>query len=220
MAQTKGFEGLPVISFESRHAKAMQMLIEKHGGKPWIAPSMKEIPLEENPEALRFGEKLFATEIDILILLTGVGTRTLIEVLKTKYSIEQIKSSLQKITIVVRGPKPAAALAEIQLRANVTVPEPNTWHEILTAIDQNCSVKSRRVAVQEYGISNSKLIAELEKRGAQVFAVPVYQWALPDDTEPMKKAIEAVNKSEVRIILWTNAQQVLHVLKIAREIKY
>ena len=75
MTRTRGFERLHVFSFESRRAEAMEKLIHKHGGIPRVIHSMKEIPLEENSEAFRFSEKLFAGEIDILILMTGVGTR-------------------------------------------------------------------------------------------------------------------------------------------------
>ena len=219
MVQTRGFEGLHVISFESRRAEAMEKLIHKHGGVPRVVPSMKEVPLEENPQALRFAKKLFAGEIDILILMTAVGTRTLIEVLETKYPLEKIKTYFQKITLVARGPKPVAALGEIKLRPNLTVPEPNTWHEILTVLDQNSPVSSKRIAVQEYGIPNQKLIFELEKRGAQVLPVPIYRWALPENIEPLKKAVQAIADRKVEVILWTNAQQVVHALQIARQIK-
>ena len=219
MTQTRGFTGLHVLSFESRRAEAMEKLIHKYGGIPWVVPSMNEIPLEENPEALRFAEKLFACEIDILILMTAVGTRTLIEVLKTRHPLEKIKAYFQKITLVARGPKPIAALGEIQLRPNLTVPEPNTWHEILTVLDQNSPVSSKRIAVQEYGIPNQKLISELEKRGAQVLAVPVYRWALPENLEPLKEAVRAIADRKVEVILWTNAQQLVHTLQIARQNK-
>ena len=219
MVKMRGFEGLHVISFESRRAEAMEKLIQKHGGIPCVVPSMREIPLEENPEALRFAEKLFADKIDILILTTAVGTRTLIEVIKTKYPLEKIKAYFQKITLVARGPKPVAALGEIKLRPNLTVPEPNTWHEILTVLDQNSLISSKQIAIQEYGIPNQKLISELEKRGAQVFAVPVYRWTLPENIEPLKETIRAIADRKVEVILWTNAQQVVHALQIARQIK-
>src|SRR5713226_3930831 len=74
----RGFEGLSVAAFESRMADEMAHLITHHGGRPLIAPSMREIPLEQNQEALAFGERLLQGGIDILILLTGVGTRTLV----------------------------------------------------------------------------------------------------------------------------------------------
>ena len=41
-------------------------------------------------------------------------------------------------------------------------------------------LEGKRVAIQEYsGVSNRDLLAGLEARGALLFAVPVYRWALP-----------------------------------------
>jgi CarD family transcriptional regulator len=41
----------------------MRSLIERQGGVATIAPSMQEVPLDENPAALQFAEQLFAGEI-------------------------------------------------------------------------------------------------------------------------------------------------------------
>ena len=67
--------GLRVLSLESRRAAEMAELIRKQGGVPLVAPSMREVPLEDNHEAFRFAERLFAGEFEMAILLTGVGTR-------------------------------------------------------------------------------------------------------------------------------------------------
>jgi len=77
--QPTGFAGRTVAAFESRMADHMATLISRHGGTPLVGPSMQEIPLENNPQALDFADHLMARYIDILILLTGVGTRTLVD---------------------------------------------------------------------------------------------------------------------------------------------
>src|SRR2546428_11539145 len=74
-----GFAGLRVAAFESRMAEQMIQLIERHGGRPLVAPSMREVPLEENADVLRFGERLLAGEFDLVILLTGVGPRFMLK---------------------------------------------------------------------------------------------------------------------------------------------
>ena len=71
----KGFGGLQVAAFESRMAAEMSRLIEAHGGRPLVAPSMREVPLEEHTDVLAFGDRLLAGEFDILVLMTGVGTQ-------------------------------------------------------------------------------------------------------------------------------------------------
>src|SRR3954465_12365802 len=92
----KGFQGLRVVSFESRRSEQMADLIRRNGGEAIIAPSMREIPLEDNHDALAFGERLLKGEFHMVVLMTGVGTRTLFEILKIKYSFEEIKAALAK----------------------------------------------------------------------------------------------------------------------------
>ena len=74
---TRGFGGIGVTSFESRRREEMKKLISYHGGVPTVAPSMRELPDFESPEVPEFAESLFAGAVDMLILMTGVGTRIL-----------------------------------------------------------------------------------------------------------------------------------------------
>jgi uroporphyrinogen-III synthase len=218
----KNFGGLRVLSLESRRGPEMAKLIANQGGEPIVAASMREIPLETNTEALAFGRKLFAGEFDMVIFLTGVGTRALARVVETIYPLNRYLEELRKIAVVARGPKPVAVLKEWNVPIAATAPEPNTWREVLRAFDENAAalpLKGRRVAVQEYGVSNPELIAGLVERGAQVTSVPVYVWALPADTGPLRSAIDSITRKEIDVIVFTTATQADHLLEIAREMK-
>src|SRR5208282_71738 len=189
------FEGLEVVAFESRHAKEMAALIARYGGVPHIAPALREAPLEEDAAALAFGTALFAKRLDAVIFMTGVGTRRLIEVLETRHARDQIVQALAGITVVARGPKPAKVLRELQVPITITVPEPNTWREVLEELDENprgFTLAGSRVAVQEYGVPNEAFLAALQERGVEVLRVPVYQWTLPRDLQPLRAAIQAL----------------------------
>jgi uroporphyrinogen-III synthase len=216
----KNFAGLRVLSLESRRGTEMAKLIANQGGESVVAPSMREIPLENNTEALEFGRKLFTGGFDMVIFLTGVGTRALARVVETIYPLDQYLAELRKIAVVARGPKPVAVLKEWNVAIALTAPEPNTWRELLRALDENAAafpLKGRRVVVQEYGVPNTELIAGLAARGAQITAVPVYEWALPADTGPLRSAIAAIARDEIDVILFTTATQVDHLLQIAAE---
>ncbi len=218
--QAVSFEGLEVVAFESRRANEIASLISNYGGKPRVGPSMREVPLRDNPAAFTFGEKLFAGELDGVIFMTGVGTRTLVEALETRYSREEIVRGLSTVTVVTRGPKPVAVLRELQVPVTINVPEPNTWREILQELDENprgFTLQGSRVAVQEYGVSNETFLQELRERGAEVLRVPVYRWALPEDLGPLLIALEAILDGHARVVLFTNAVQVEHVLRVASE---
>lgn len=208
------FAGLKVISFESRRANEMAQLIRKQQGEPIVAPSMREAPIERNEEAFRFAERLFAGEFDMMILLTGVGTRILNQALATRYPFGRFAESLRHITVVARGSKPAAVLREMNVPVTITVPEPNTWREVLAATEGR---PERRIALQEYGRPSAELVGGLRARGAEVTTVRVYQWDLPEDTGPLREAAERIAAEEVDVALFTTSVQIDHLLRVAAE---
>jgi uroporphyrinogen-III synthase len=214
MITRHGFNGLRVAAFESRMGDEMSRLIERYGGQALVAPSMQEIPLQDNREVLEFGRRLFAGGVDMVILLTGVGTKTMIDVLHTRDDLDRITSALSKATLVVRGPKPKAVLREFGLTPTIEVPEPNTWRDILDTLDRTNPANGLRIAVQEYGVTNTDLIEALRGRGAQVIRVPVYRWTLPDDIAPLQRVLQAILEGQVDVLLITNAVQVDHALQV------
>jgi uroporphyrinogen-III synthase len=216
---TPSFGGLRVLALESRREREMAALITTHGGEARVAPSMRELPLESNTAATAFADALVRGEFDVVVLLTGVGTRVLLDVVeRTQESRDGFVAALGRVRVAVRGPKPLAVLRELGLTPWVTAPEPNTWRELLAAIDAagaDASLSGQRVAVQEYGTSNPELVAGLEARGARVTAVPVYQWALPEDLGPLEDACRALATEQVDVALFTTATQVVHLLQVA-----
>ena len=89
----------------------------------------------------------------------------------------------------------------------------------MSAIDHaDVCLKGRIVAVQEYGDSSPELTAALQDRGAAVLRIPVYRWALPEDLSPLQAAIRAAVDGQTNITLFTSAQQIRHVLRVAGEL--
>jgi len=211
---TVGFNGLTVAAFESRMATEIARLIERYGGNPLVTPALREIPLNDNSAALALGSRLINERVDMLILLTGVGTTALFDLLRARYPWSSIVEALKQTAIVARGPKPVAALKALSLLPTLTVPEPNTWVDLISTLDEYRPVKGLRVAVQEYGASNPDLLEALKQRGAEVFQVPIYCWALPEDLGPLRQALDKVIAGEVPVLLVTNAAQVDHVMQI------
>lgn len=209
-----GFNGLRVAAFESRMAEDMARLISRHGGQPLVAPALREVPLEHNQEALAFGKQLLAGACDMLLLLTGVGTHTLLDVLRTRFPSDRIIAAFARLVLVARGPKPAAALKTLGLVPTITVPEPNTWRDLLQALDADRPLRGLKIAVQEYGVSNQALLRGLRERGAEVIRVPVYRWALPEHLDPLRTVIQRILAGEVDVLLITNAAQVEHVMQL------
>ena len=182
------FDGLRVLSLESRRAREMVTLIATHGGRPTVAPSMREVPLESNTEALAFADALIRGEFDVVVLLTGVGTRVLLDVVgRVLGGTADFVAALGRMQLAVRGPKPHAAIREVGLTPWVLAPEPNTWRELVAAID----APARRpwpAAAWPCRSTASRTMNSCRRwpeRGAAVTPVPIYQWALPEDLEPL-----------------------------------
>jgi len=212
------FNGLRVLALESRRAREIAQLITNCGGKPLVAPSVREVPLESNQEALEFVHKLGVGQVDMVIFTTGGGVRALVRSVESVCPQAQLATLFNKVTIVARGPKPVAALKEMAVRVSLSVPEPNTWRDLLRMLDEKKDtfpLQGRRVAVQEYGVSNPELLASLEQRGARVSPVCVYEWTLPEDTGPLQAAVTSIIRGEVHVMLIASSVQIRHLFQVA-----
>lgn len=203
-----------MLSFESRRAKEIAELIRINGGEPFVAPALVEVPVEDNHEAFAFADRLYAGEFDMMIFLTGVGARLLHRTLASRDTGDRFLDALRRLTVVVRGPKPTAVLRELNVPVTVSVPEPNTWRELLAAVK---SRPEKSIAVQEYGKTNRELIDGLTAQGRRVSTVAVYQWKLPTDTAPLQAALEDLLAGKFGVTLFTTGVQIEHFLEYAAQ---
>jgi uroporphyrinogen-III synthase len=211
--------GLRLLSFESRRAAEIAQLIAGYGGETISAPSMREIPLAENEAIRDFLQRLENGTVDIVVLLTGVGTGALFEILAPRCPPERLAGLLRRTVVVARGPKPRAALRALGLQPDLNVPEPNTWRELVTTVETSCApLAGKTVALQEYGQANDELISALRGRGAEVLPVPVYRWGLPANLEPLRDGVRALAAGRVDVAIFTSAQQCAHALRMAAEL--
>jgi len=215
------FDGLRVLALESRHAKEIAKLIASYGGIPTVAPAVREVSVESR-QASEFASALLAGKFDMVIFLTGVGTRALTNAVEGTHGRQELVAALQRVQVVARGAKPVSALRELGVKPSLIAPEPNTWREVLRVLDDEIgaqSIKGLQIAVQEYGAPSKELLAGLRERGAYVTMVPVYQWSLPEDVGPLQQAAKSIIDGELDAILITSAVQVTHLFQVAAEVK-
>jgi uroporphyrinogen-III synthase len=213
------FDGLRVLSLESRRANEVAKLIRTYSGEPFVVPAMREAPLDSNKQALDFAEGLLHGKYDLVIFLTGLGLRALLDIAQTKYKRDELIEALRKVKIGARGPKPAAALRELKIPVTVTAPEPNTWREMMHAMEAEFGdeLNTMRVAVQEYGASNPEFLSELTVKCGELTKVPVYQWTLPEDVGPLRECVLGIANGSVDVVLFMTAVQVIHLFQVAEE---
>jgi uroporphyrinogen decarboxylase len=218
-SSNKQFDGLHVASFESRRAMEMDRMIGRLGGIAHVSPSMAEVSLEDQREAIEFAKQLMTGQIDIVILMTGVGTGHLVDAVEAHLDRQRFLNALSDAVTVVRGPKPLAALRKLGIEPTYRAAEPNTWREVLQILDEHVRLAHHKVAVQEYGKGNPSFVAGLEARGAEVLPVPVYRWELPPDTGPLEANVRALVAGEIDVALFTSAQQLVNLQQLARGLK-
>ena len=215
---TPNFDNLRVAAFESRRAEEMQRLIERMGGDARVSPSMREVSVDDNRPAIDFAHRLITGQVDLVILMTGVGVRRFIEQVERHVDRERLVHALADTTTIARGPKVVAALKELGIKPTHRVPDPNTWREVLSIVDLHAPVANAAVAVQEYGAPNPSLTAGLEARGAEVESVTLYHWELPADTAPLQANLIALAAGEIDVALFTSSQQVNNLLLLADDL--
>ena len=217
-ADESSFSTARIGAFESRRADDLKRLIEKFGGQAHVSASMREVQLDDQREAIDFAHRLLVGDIDVVVLLTGVGFRYLMNVVSKHVDQERLIHSLTDVVTVARGPKPAAVMREFGLQPTYRVPEPNTWREILTTMDAELSLNNQTVALQLYGKVNPSLIAGLEARGAKVVSVPIYRWDFPESTVELEKNVHRLVSHELDMVMFTSAHQLVNLIKLARRL--
>jgi len=214
----RGFGGRTVLTLESRRAPELALLVINYGGTPVVAPSVREVPLESNEHVLTFADDVIARRFGMVILMTGVGVRMMLKSLPGAGRRDEFIAALARTRIVARGPKPVAALREIGLTPWATAPSPNTWRDLLTTLDlrrTDAPLAGLRVAVQEYGLPNAEFEQELLARGAEVTTVSIYRWSMPEDIVPLRRAVWAIVRGEIDVVILTASIQLVHLLRVA-----
>jgi uroporphyrinogen-III synthase len=208
------FDGLRVLSLESRRAHEIEVLIRKQGGEAFVAPSVRERALEDQTDVFRLLQELEAGRFEMLVLMTGVGLGFWHDAAVTRYPEERVKAALRNVKLLARGPKPSSLLRSWGLAPDVTIPEPNTWREVVEALKNR---PEKKVAVQEYGRPNAEFVQALRQMGIQAETFALYRWELPEDTRPLQEAVHKLAAGEVDVAMFTSSVQLEHLLMVAAE---
>lgn len=219
---TANFNGLRVLSLESRRAVEAAKLIRTYGGEQLTAPAMREISPGSDAPVIEFAQALMAGAFDLVIFTTGVGVRALIKTVAEHLDREKFLNALRSVKIAARGPKSSSALREAGIPITVIAPEPFTWRVLVEAMEENFGgdLHGMNIAVQEYGTSNPELLTVLAEKSVSITRVLVYQWALPEDVQPLREAVIALAHGHVDVVLFMNAGQVAHLFLMAERMGY
>jgi uroporphyrinogen-III synthase len=153
----------------------------------------------------------------ICIFQTGVGTRALFSAADSAGMTALLKQLLAASMIVVRGPKPVGELNAREIRIDIRAASPFTTETVLAALSQ-IEIAGLRILVQRYGETNQPLLRALRERGAVVREIATYRWALPADTQPLIRLLDALAHERVDAVVFTSAVQVHHLYAVAEQL--
>jgi uroporphyrinogen-III synthase len=152
----------------------------------------------------------------VAIFLTGVGTTTVFEASRRMGREADLRATLDRATVLVRGPKPTAVLNKLEVRIDITAPPPNTTAEVLSAL-QLVDLHQKAVSVQLYGAPNPQLCQALRARGAEVLELAPYIWERPVDPAPILDLLDRLDRCEVDALLITSQAQVDNLFGVATD---
>jgi uroporphyrinogen-III synthase len=204
-----------VAILESRARDHIAGLVRKHGGTPFLAPALAEIPDVDPAHIHESIRDWTSTPPDIFIFQTGVGTRALFAATDSLGLTGVLLRILDVAQVIVRGPKPAIVLRSRKVRIDRAASDPFTTQEVLAEIHE-ISLRGKRVVVQRYGETNRELQAALENAGAEVIEIVTYRWALPEDTAPLLRLIDALGRDEIDLVAFTSASQVANLFAVTQ----
>jgi uroporphyrinogen-III synthase len=151
-----------------------------------------------------------------MIFLTGVGARFLAAEADSMGRKEDFLKALDTMTVIVRGPKPVAALRQMGIRIDV-IPENPTTEGVIEAL-RSRDLEGQRVGVQLYGTPNPQLVSALEAKGAEVKPVQVYAYGAASDLTTVTTFIRRILDGQIRVVAFTSGPQVRMLFDFAAQL--
>jgi uroporphyrinogen-III synthase len=154
----------------------------------------------------------------VVIFLTGVGATTLFREAEKLGVLPQVMQALQVMTVACRGPKPLAAMKRFGVVVQVATAKPHTTHELLAALEP-VALRDVPTLLVHYGERNSAVADALRSRGARLDEACSYEWALPDDPQPLAALVRDTLERRLDAMLFTSQIQARHLFLVAREMR-
>jgi uroporphyrinogen-III synthase len=208
--------GIRIALLEARMSSELDALVRRHGGEPYCVPAVAERRRTCASEIAAFIDTLGPRSV--VVFTTGVGARALVDDAEALGRGGELRARLNDAITICRGSKPIAALKTLGIHVAVRVREPWTTSEMIDSID-SVVTRDDEVTLIHYGERNAALVDAVAARAAHVRELLVYEWALPDDTAPLRRLVEEIVERRVGAVAFTSQVQVRHLLIVATEMR-
>ncbi len=213
--ETADFHGATVAQFESRFSGSMESLIRRHGGNPWLAPALSEVPITNNPAESRVLDQLVNGNFDLVVLLTGVGTGHLFDAAERAGQLIDVQRALNSAAIVCRGPKPVFALRQRAIKPRYVVAEPHTTPQLL-ALLAGLQLAGQKVLIVSAGEQMPEPSEFLRGNGAHPVEIQLYRWDLTAaDAVRLSQTVHEIIAGRIDSVAFTTQVQIRHLFDVA-----
>jgi uroporphyrinogen-III synthase len=203
-----------------RRAEEQAQLLERRGARVIHGPTIRTLPLAEEAALRVATESVIAEPPDVVVLITGLGTRGWFAAAESLGMGEPLHAALLPATIYARGPK--AAGAAITAGLEVAWKAPNALaSEIVAKVcgdHESGRITGNRIVVQLDGSDDRDVLDALQAAGFDVLPVPIYRWTLPLDPAPALRLIQSVADGAVDAITFTSGPAVANFFSLADEL--
>ena len=206
--------GKVVGLLESRQRAELAAMVLRLGGTPVCAPSLREVSSVNGIESLL--NRVIAGHFQMAIALTGASAATLFREADQRGQLDDLRRALGHMTLVCRGPKPQAVFRRQDLLVTIVTPKPHTTDDLLTALDA-VRLENVSVLLLQYGERSTTFGDALVVHGARVEDACLYEWALPEDIEPIRALVQQVLAGTIDALLFTTQVQFRHLMVVAGE---
>lgn len=212
----KGLQGKRIVIAGTRKTEEISTIIEKQGGDSVVRSLQGTVFLADKQVEPGLC-KLVQEGADWLILTTGIGTETLID-LAGKLGIQnEFLSLFDQAKIASRGYKTFSVLKRLGIQPEA-VDDDGTNRGLIRALEKY-DFTGKKVMVQLHGESAPSLIHFLENNGANVLQLLPYQHT-PPENETVEKLCQELIHNEVDAVCFTTAVQVRSLFTYAKEKGY
>lgn len=208
--------GRVIAIAEARELDVFAALLERRGATVLRYPLVQIVDAPDPAPVLEWIRRAAAGQFNDLILLTGEGLRRLLRCIELHEPAlrDPFLASLRAVRKITRGPKPARALRELGLSADLPAPVPTTAGviEALRSLD----LTGRQIGLQLYGEDPNRALVEfLQAAGAQVQPVAPYRYADAATQSAVLELLARMQTGEVDAIAFTSKAQVQRLFRAA-----
>jgi uroporphyrinogen-III synthase len=213
--ETGPLSGRSIALLETREAERLGQMLREQGATVVSVPAVAIVDAADPAPVMTWIERFSAEPADYLVLLTGEGLTRLHGLAQNIGIGPAFVASLGRTTTIIRGPKPARALRALGLAPQLRADEATTQGVI--AVLSALELRGRRVAVQLYPESPSRLVDFLEAAGALPDPVTPYAYTAAASDDALAGLIEKVAAGGIDAIAFTSASQARRLFELARE---